>query len=272
MHGEGPVWSPRWGLRWMDMLAGDVLELGADGSVRRRHVDDVAAFLRPRSAGGWVVLGEHRAHVADADDLDAPLVAGPEVFSDEGIRFNEGGCLPDGTLLAGSMAYDAGTGRGRLYRLGPGEPGVVLPDVTISNGLDASPDDSLVYYVDTPTRRVDVFDWSTDDGLTGRRPFVEIASADGVPDGLTVDAEGGVWVALWGGSAVRRYAPDGTLDAVLPLPVRQVTAMTFGGDELDHLYVTTSSDKLGSGAEPLAGAVFSAAVGVRGLPVRPYAG
>lgn len=272
-HAEGPMWSPRWGLRWVDMQAGDVLQLGLGGSVSRRHVDAVAALLRPRRSGGWVVVGERRIHLADSDDLDAPLTAGPEVFSDNRIRFNEGGCDPDGNLYAGSMGYDKAPARGTFYRVDAGGRwDVVLPAVTISNGFELSPDGSLAYYVDTPTGRVDVFDWSSTGGLTGRRRFAEIDPADGGPDGLTVDAEGHVWVALFGGSAVRRYTPDGRLDDVLALPVRQVTAVTFGGAALDELYVTTSREGLGEDAEPLAGALFSASVGVRGLPVREYAG
>lgn len=105
--------------------------------------------------------------------------------------------------------------------------------------------------------------------LRNRRRLVDL---DGAPDGLTVDAEGYLWVALWGGSAVRRYSPAGELDDVLRLPVRQVTAVTFGGADLDQLFVTTSRQGLGAGAEPLAGALFGAAVGVRGRAVREYAG
>lgn len=272
-HAEGPVWSSRWGLRWVDMLAGDVLQLGADGSVSRRHVDDVAALARPRAAGGWVVVGERRLHLADSDDLDADLAPGPEVFSDTGVRLNEGGCDPDGNLYAGSMAYDAGPGRGTFYRVdrdGRWQP--VLDRVTISNGFEFSPDDTLAYYVDTPTGGVDVFDWSSSTGLRNRRRLIDVDPDDGAPDGLTVDAEGHIWVALFGGAAVRRYSPDGALDDVLELPARQVTAVTFGGADLDEVYVTTSRENLGDDAEPLAGALFRADVGVRGLPVRPYAG
>lgn len=272
-HAEGPVWSHRWGLRYVDMLAGDVLQLEPDGTVRRRHVDAVAAVVRPRARGGWVVVGERRLHSCDTDDLDGPLTAGPQVFPDSAVRLNEGGCDPAGTLYAGSMAYDAAPDRGTFYRVdADGSWDVVLPEVTISNGFDFSPDGSLAYYVDTPTQGVDVFDWSPATGLTGRRRLVDIDPHDGGPDGLAVDSEGHLWVALFGGSAVRRYTPAGVLADVLEVPVRQVTAVTFGGAGLDEVFVTTSRQDLGDDAEPLAGAVFSAAVGVRGLPVREYAG
>jgi len=172
------------------------------------------------------------------------------------------------------MAYDASSGRGALHRLDPdGSVHTVLTGVTISNGIAWSPDGSLVYYVDTPTRRVDVFDF---DPVTAtfenRRPVVEIPEGAGAPDGMTVDAEGGLWVALWDGGAVRRYTADGTLDAVVDLPARRVTAATFGGPDLDELYVTTSRTGLAEDQEASAGAVFRYEPGVRGLPAHTYAG
>ena len=104
----------------------------------------------------------------------------------------------------------------------------MLDGVTISNGLEWSPDGSLAYYDDTATGRVDVFDYDADTGLTGRRPFVELTDGER-PDGLTVDADGGVWVALNGSGVVRRYRPDGVLDGVVEVGAAQVTACTFGG-------------------------------------------
>ena len=147
----------------------------------------------------------------------------------------------------------------------------MLDGVTISNGLEWSPDGSRAYYDDTATHRVDVFDYDRDTGLTGRRPFVVLPD-DGNPDGLTVDAEGGVWVALFGSGAVQRYTPDGVLDQVVELPTPQVTACTFGGPELDQLFITTSREGMAPGDDPLAGCLFRADVGVAGLPVREFAG
>ena len=145
----------------------------------------------------------------------------------------------------------------------------VFGDVTVSNGLDWSPDGSLAYYDDTHTHRTDVFDWSAATGLTGRRPFVRFAD-DERPDGLTVDGDGGVWIAFYGGSAVRRYTADGRLDAVIELPTPNVTACTFGGPDLDQLFITTSAQ--GREGDPVAGSLFRADVGVRGMPVREFAG
>jgi sugar lactone lactonase YvrE len=186
---------------------------------------------------------------------------------------NEGGCDPDGRFYCGSMPYDEKSPVGKVYRLDPsGEVSVVLEGVTISNGFAFSPDNSIAYYVDTPTRRIDAFDYDPEKGLTNRRTAVAIPEEAGGPDGLTVDSQGYIWLALFGGSAVRRYAPDGRLDGVIELPTSQITACTFGGPDLDKLYITTSQHALEPGSQALAGALFVADVGVRGMPVQPFAG
>jgi sugar lactone lactonase YvrE len=270
-HGEGPVWSEAWGgLRWVDMLAGDVLSLGADGVVERRHVGTVAAALRPRSRGG-AVIGVERGFALEEPDGTVKTL--PELWSQTTVRMNEGGCDPDGRFYCGSMAYDKAPGAAALYRLDPdGSTRVVLEPVTISNGLDWSPDGSRAYYNDTETYRVDMFDYDREAGLMNRRVFATISPEDGRPDGLTVDAEGGVWVALNHSGTVRRYSPDGVPEAVGEVPPRKVTACTFGGELLDQLFITTSRENLAPGEDPLAGSLFRAEVGVRGLPVREFAG
>ena len=267
-HGEGPVWSERWGgLRWVDMLAGDVLSLTADGIVERRRVASVVAALRPRREGG-AVLGIERGFALE--DADGTITRLSELWTDERLRMNEGACDPDGRFYCGSMAYDKQPRAAALYRLDPDRSvQVVLENVTVSNGLDWSPRGSLAYYNDTDTGRVDVFAYDRDAGLTRRRPFVATA---GRPDGLTVDAEGGVWVAISDGGAVRRYDPEGVLDEVVELTVTKVTACTFGGPGLDQLFITTSREGLDPGAEPAAGSLFRAVAGVTGLPVREFAG
>lgn len=270
-HGEGPVWSKRWGgLRFVDMLAGDVLSLQPDGTAARRHVGSVAAALRPRSRGGAVIAVERGFAL---EEPDGTLTTLPELWTDSGVRMNEGGCDPDGRFYCGSMAYEKTPGAAALYRLDPdGSTRVVLEHVTISNGLEWSPDGSRAYYNDTATGRVDVFDYDHETGLSNRRTLVDVPPEDGRPDGLTVDAEGGVWVALNSSGTVRRYTPEGVPDALVEVPPRQVTACTFGGERLDQLYLTTSRENLPPGEDPLAGSLFRAEVGVRGLPVREFAG
>ncbi len=272
-HGEGPVWSASWGgLRFVDMLAGDVLTLTEDGTLDRRHVGTVAAVVRPRRGGG-AVIGVERGFAIE--EPDGTLTVLDELWADDRVRMNEGGCDPDGRFYCGSMAYEQTPGAGSVYRLDPDRSvHVVLEGVTVSNGLEWSPDGRSAYYNDTPTHRVSVFDYDPASGLSGRRTFVDVVAGDepGNPDGLTVDAEGGVWTALYGSGVVHRYGPDGVLDAVVEVGARQVTACTFGGPDLDQLFVTTSRENLEPGEDPLAGSVFQAAVGVRGTPVREFAG
>jgi sugar lactone lactonase YvrE len=270
-HAEGPVWSARWGgLRWVDMLAGDVLSLAADGSVERRRVGAVAAALRPRRDGG-AVIGVERGFVLEAKDGSlSPVI---EAWTDPAARMNDGGCDPDGRFYCGSMAYDRRPGGGGLYRL-DADMTVhrVVEGVTISNGLDWSPGGSSAYYTDTETSRVDIFDYARDTGLTNRRPFAQVDPADGRPDGLTVDAEGGVWVALNGGGVIRRYASDGTLDQVVETPTPHVTACAFGGTELSTLFITTSRERVEDAGDSIAGALLACEPGGTGRPVREFSG
>jgi sugar lactone lactonase YvrE len=159
-----------------------------------------------------------------------------------------------------------------VYRLNPDlSVHIVLTGVTVSNGLEWSPDGSRAYYNDTATLQISVFDYDAHSGLTNRRTFAEIRDG-GRPDGLTVDSEGGVWTAIANGGAVQRYRSDGVLDEVIELPARKVTACTFGGERLDELFITTSREGLGDGEDPLAGSLFRASPGVPGLPVREFAG
>jgi sugar lactone lactonase YvrE len=268
-HGEGPVWSARWGgVRWVDMLAGDILSLAPDGGIHRRHVGDVVAALRPR-AGGGAVIGVERGFALE--DPDGTVRQLEEVWSDASVRMNEGGCDPDGRFYCGSMARDQKPGAASLYRLDPDlSVQVVLAGVTVSNGLEWSPDGSRAYYNDTATHQVAVFAYDRDTGLTGRRVFADLAPAR--PDGLTVDSQGGVWVALSNAAAVRRYSADGRLEEVVDVAARKVTACTFGGDGLDELFITTSREGLEPGEDPLAGSLFRVLPGVTGLPVREFAG
>ena len=273
-HGEGPCWLARTGeLAWVDMLAGRVLATSlARGTTQVIDIPGpVAAIVRPRAAGGLIVATETGIVLLDDHELPTPLC---EIVTEPGIRMNDGGCDPQGRFWCGSMAYDETPGAGSLYRVeADGSFATALTGVTISNGLDWSDDGSTAFYVDSTPGRIDAFAF---DGATGelgeRTSFAHIESSLGLPDGLTIDAEGGVWVALWDGGAVRRYAPDGALDAVVPLPCGRVTACAFGGDDLDELFITTSRFGLPPGADPSGGALFRCRPGVRGRPVREFAG
>ncbi|MGW6461436.1 SMP-30/gluconolactonase/LRE family protein [Streptomyces sp. NPDC055078] len=271
-HGEGPCWNPATGrLSVVDQLAGDLLTFDAGGAPVRQHIGDVLAAWRPRRSGGVVVAVERGFALVAADGTISP---GRELWSDPTVRMNDGGCDPAGNFYCGSMAYDARPGAGRVHRLTPGgETSVVHTGATISNGLAWSADGAFAYYVDTATGTVAKV---AVDPATGRfgtpEPWVAVDARDGAPDGITLDAEGGVWVALWGGSAVRRYTPDGTLDEVVEVNARQVTACAFGGEGYGRLFITTSRQDLAPDDDPAAGAVFTVEPGVRGLPPLPYGG
>jgi sugar lactone lactonase YvrE len=268
-HAEGPIWDDAAGcVRWVDMLAGDVLSMGVPGgAVERLHVGDVAAAIRPRAGGGLVVAVERGFALVDPGGAVTTL---PEVWSDPTVRMNDGACDPQGRFYCGSMAYDETPGRGTLYRLDPdGRVTTVLGGVTISNGLAWRADGTTVLYVDSPTQRLDELDFDAATGtFTERRTVVAIDPDTGMPDGIALDADGGVWVALWGGGAVHRYSPGGVLDEVIELPARDVSACALDPD--GHLFITTSAQD--GDLSPAAGALFLADVGVACLPLGGFAG
>jgi sugar lactone lactonase YvrE len=195
----------------------------------------------------------------------------PELWPDGGVRMNDGGCDPLGRFYCGSMAVDERSGAGTLYRLDADlSVSVVLDAVTISNGLAWSRDGGTAYYVDSGTHRIDRFAVDADGELVDRRPFVTVPAELGTPDGLCLDAEGGVWVALWDGGAVHRYGSNGSLDAVIAMPVARPTACAFGGPDLADLYISTSRPSPGDPAP--SGALFRARPGVTGFPDYEFAG
>jgi sugar lactone lactonase YvrE len=271
--GEGPVWDARTGeLLWVDIMAGlvhrfDPLSGRADAFDAGQPVGAVV----PRAAGGYALALRDGFAIADGDRVT--LVAPIDRERPE-LRMNDGACDGRGRFWAGTMHLDCTPGAGSLYRLDPdGEGETILTGVTISNGIGWSPDDTVMYYVDTPTLGVDAFDFDAGTGaIRGRRRVVTIEAEAGSPDGLVVDAEGCLWVALWEGWAVRRYAPDGELLGVIELPVCRVTKPAFGGPGLADLYITTAATDVPDPVQPHAGGLFRARVGARGLPARAYAG
>jgi sugar lactone lactonase YvrE len=260
-------------MAWVDMLAGRVLATSLTSAVTRvvEIPGPVAAIVRPRAAGGLVVATETGVAVLDDDDVPTILC---EIVDEPGIRMNDGGCDPQGRFWCGTMAYDVRDGAGSLYRVeADGSYAKALAGVTISNGLGWSPDGATAFYVDSMARGIDRFAFDGSGGELGeRRRFAEVESSLGLPDGIAVDAEGGVWVALWDGGAVRRYAPDGSLDAVVALPCGRVTACAFGGDDLSQLFITTSRLELPDGVDPAGGSLFRCEPGVRGQTVLEFAG
>jgi sugar lactone lactonase YvrE len=267
--GEGPAYDARRDrLIWVDIL-GKRVHL-CDRSGRRLASHDVGRHVGAAlpAADGTVLLAAREGFATlDPDGTVRPLL---DVLGDRPeLRFNDGKCDPAGRAFAGTMAYDSTPGVASLYRLDPGPAATPVVDgLSISNGLGWSPDGTVMYVTDTPERAVDAFDYDVGTGqLSGRRPAARPAGP-GFPDGMCVDDDGALWVALWGGYAVRRYTPDGRLDAEVTLPVPYVTSCCF---VTDTLFITTAK---GQGDEPLplAGGLFAVRPGVGGPPATPWAG
>jgi sugar lactone lactonase YvrE len=266
---ESPVWDAgRGGLWWLDIPRGEVHFLDpSTGRDTRWVVGQPAGCLALTRESDLLLAMRDGLTVASGDLAETP-VRWTLPGEPGGNRPNDGRVDSRGRFWIGTMALDKRAGAGALYRgdLGGKPPQIVqmLDGVSISNGIDWSPGDDLMYYADSPTGRIDVFDWDPASGMISRRrPFVTLPRGDGVPDGLCVDADGFVWVALWGGSAVRRYRQDGTLDREVRLPVTQVTSCAFGGPDLDELFITTAAGGL-TQDQPMAGAIFRYKPGCQG--------
>ena len=272
--GEGPYWVPEDDcLLWVDI---EGARLHRTYFPSKETVTDSpgpisAAF--PAVGGGILIVGGAALTLLFPAERGGQWVARTiaDTPARDGIRFNDAGVDPAGRVWVGSMHVTEAEPLGELYRLDPGSTlNPVVKNVTVSNGLGWSPDGSRMYYADTPLGRVDVFDYDPATGEAfARRAFADLSAAEGVPDGLTVDADGCVWVAMWGGSALRRFTPDGEPDAVLPVPVSQPTSCAFGGPDLADLYITSArvgltEDQLA--AQPLAGRLLHVRPGPVGLP------
>jgi len=267
--GEGPHWdADTQRLSFVDIDAGVVHVLDPEsGASIASIVEAPVSFAIPVADATTRVCGSRSALTVRA--LDGPvsgsLPVGPP---DAARRLNDGKADPAGRLWFGSMSLRRATGDGAFYRLD--ESGLTIMDdaVTVSNGLDWDLDRGRMYYVDSPRQRIEAYTYDVRSGELGeRRTFAAIDPADGTPDGLTVDAEGGVWVALFRGGAVRRYDPDGAVDEHFALPVTCPTCPAFGGADLATLFVTTSRhllDEEQRARQPLAGALLVVDPGVRG--------
>lgn len=236
---EGPRWdAAARRLLWVD-IEGCELHVLESGNDRAIGLDAMVGAAAPTTTGAVLVaLADRLALVDLADESVRTLVRLPH---GPALRSNDGACDAAGRFWIGTMALDVTTGAGALYCY-DGRLRRVLDEVTLSNGIGWTRDDARMYYIDSPVQRVDLFDFEFASGrVDDRRPFVSIDESDGIPDGLTVDDEGGVWVALYGGSCVHRYDESGHLDAVLEVPAENVTSCCFGGDDGRSLFVTTAA-------------------------------
>jgi sugar lactone lactonase YvrE len=274
--GEGPRWDARHQrLLWVDIMRGRIHAFSpARAGCRSVDVGRPVGALAGTVDGGVILAVAGGFARLDWDSGQIRMLAGAEEDRPQN-RMNDGACDPAGRFWAGTMALDEGPQAGALYRLDADlTVHTMLTGVTISNGIGWSADGREMYYIDSPTRRIDAFDFDLGTGaIARRRPFTEIPAEAGIPDGLTVDAEGFVWVALWGGSALRRYAPDGALERTVPLPVSHPTSCAFGGAGLDELYVTSARRPLSAqerAREPMAGGLLRLRPGVVGRPAHLF--
>ena len=278
--GEGPRWDAATGtLLWVDIVGRVVHRYDPRTGADEIHpVRDIPSLALPRSDGGVLVGMPGGIFALDAAEATAPAPPLVTIEADRpGNRTNDGACDPAGRLWVGTMARDEASPTAGLYRVGLDLSVTrVLDGTTISNGLGWSPDGATFYFIDSPTRRVDAFDFDPVTGaLENRRPVAAVEIDGAVPDGMSVDAEGCLWVALHGGWGLRRYAPDGDLLAEMRLPVARITSCCFGGPELRDLYVTTRRDGLSDAEmaqQPLAGALLRLDPGVAGLPTYAFKG
>lgn len=276
--GESPAWDARSGvLMWVDIMAGAVHRFDPrSGEDSLTEVGQPVGAVAPRAAGGYVLA--LRDGIAVLDDDGALRVVSDVEKDVPANRFNDAKCDTAGRFWAGTMAFDVTPGAAALYRIDPdGTTTPVVRDVTLSNGLGWSPDDSTMYFIDSLAYGLDAFDFDVASGtVSNRRRLITCdPQADGLPDGMAVDAEGGLWIAFYAGGAVRRYTPDGALDHVLELPVSQPTCIAFGGDDLGDLYITTANQEKSPEAlaeEPTLGGLFRTRPGVTGLPTNAFAG
>lgn len=274
-HGEGPFWDATTGrLLCADVLAGELVAVDSTGAVTRYPIPSrVATVVRRRSSGGFAIATE--GGLVGADESLSRFEPIATVIKAEGVRTNDGGCDPLGGFVIGSMAYDERHGAGAVYRVTPDHQVIeLLSPVSISNGVQWSPDGTRVYYIDTPTRRIDVFDVDPDTGAwRRRRTHVDVGDQIGYPDGMAIDQEGGIWVALWGGGAVNHYDAQGVLVETIEIPgVSQPSSCTFGGEKRDVLYVTTSRQGIPTDRENSAGALFAISTDAQGQQPWAFAG
>ena len=269
--GESPLWdTDASALHWVDIVAGTVHRfLPRSGRDESFEAGCPVGSLGLRTDGGLVIA--LAAGFATADVGGRGLRAVPDFSVDTSlVRFNDGKVDPWGGFCAGTMHLHGRQAYGALYRLHPDlSVSELVSQVVCSNGLDWSDDRRSLYYIDTPTQAVDRFALDPETGELRGRQRIFCLAAPGRPDGMTIDAEGCLWVALWGGGEVRRYTPDGRLDRSITLPVSLVTSLTFGGEHLDELYLTTASKNLSEEAreaEPHAGDLFWCLPGVQGRP------
>lgn len=275
--GEGPIWVNDT-LYWVDITEGGVHAYNPQtGKNRSTYIGEAVGTVVPCASGGLAVAAIQGFCSLEFDTGKLSVLNNPEAGNLK-TRFNDGKCDPAGRFWAGSCPLDEESPIGTLYRLDSDHTvHPQLKGLKIPNGIVWSHDNSTMYYIDTPTQRVDAFDYHHDSGnITNQRIAFEIPEEMGLPDGMTIDADGNIWIGMWGGYGVTHWNPEsGEYLGKVEVPSAQVTSCAFGGANLDELYITSarrerSAEQLKD--EPHAGGLFKARVGVPGVPAFEFAG
>ena len=270
--GEGTLWSARENaVYWVDIRGQALNRLSlTDGGVRRWDMPEPLGWVAERRGGGFVAGFQSGFASLTLDPVTIEPIGDPEPHL-PGNRMNDGKADADGRIWCGTMDMAEEQDNGALYRLDPdGRWTLMDSGYFVPNGPTFSPDGRWLYHTDSARRTVYRFTRTEGGELTDRQPFILFSQEDGYPDGMTVDAEGHLWIAHWGGSRVSRFTPDGKLDRAIPLPAKQVTNVTFAGAKLDRMFVSSAAFNLPESEYD--GAFFEVDAGVTGLPTALYAG
>lgn len=283
--GEGPIWDPlSERLVWIDIIGSKIhWYRPRDGETATFDTPKRVGSVAPRSGGGlviamedgiWLLEADHRVltKVAGLPGADPNQVTAAGLVEFPAIWMTDGKCGPGGHFWAGSVVGDGSGGGGVLWRFGTDRNLTpMVHDIKVSSSLGWSPDKRTFYYADATELWLDAFDHDPATGTLGkRRRLIEWPAGTGAPDGMAIDADGFLWIAMVDAWAVHRYSPEGRLVTSIPIPVARVASCAFGGSDLSDLYITSiraglTDDELAQ--QPLAGGLFCVRPGVRGLPV-----
>lgn len=266
--GEGPTWMPReQALYWVDIPGAKLFRWSAQDGVRVIDPGVNICSIAARAAGGYIGAGYDGFFEIDADHR-VKLIGDPEPDL-PGNRFNDGKVDPAGRFWAGTMDRYERQASGSLYRLDPDLRWTRCDTgYRVTNGPAFSRDGRTLYHTDSALQRVYAFDLAADGSIANRRVHLQFGEGEGYPDGMTVDAEDGLWIAFWDGWCVRRFAPDGSRLAEIKVPAQRPTSVAFGGPDLDRLFVTSARRDLNADElidQPQAGGLFMTRPGVRGV-------
>lgn len=275
--GEGPVWiAGERAVYWLDIEGCRIFRMEPERGVLE-NIDTPyrVGAIAPRASGGFIAGTDRGFATIDFRAKRFDIIVNPE--SDRPTnRFNDGQLDRAGRFWAGTMDDEERKDSGALYRLDPGMEWSRVDDgYRVTNGPAFSPDGRRMYHNDSARQRIYVFDLDEKGDAHNRQVLAQFGEGDGFPDGMTADAEGCLWVAFWDGWCLRRLAPDGDCLDTIDLPVQRPTSCTFGGPDLDQLFITSARTGLDENAlamQPYAGGLFLLKPGAKGLPERPFAG